>query len=200
MKNIKQVENQMEQLLYGLERLLKGNEKTLLTEICEDYDTLLSKFDEWKKTEAKCFSSIPKRPSIEEEITNNLWEAIDFDKILVLHEKLYVTSFREEDDGDFPTMKDWKTFADKVDSLGGYYLSEHLSDGVTVFDENKKIRMMFKNPLRVITGFEMKDGVKQHIISKVTGIVIELDYEWYFSEGKQLATMLEVTGQIIGVK
>jgi hypothetical protein len=201
MDKIKQVQAQLDLALEGLNSLLKGNEKSLLAEIHENMECVLSKFELWKETDTtQPITSIPKRSSIQEELTDNLWEAIDFGKILSLNQKLYITSFREEDDGDFPTEKDWKEFCEKVDNRGTYFLSEYLSDGVTVFDENQKIRVMFQTPIRVVTGFEMVNNSKVHVISEVTGIVISLDYEWYHINRKKMATMCEVTGQIIGLK
>jgi hypothetical protein len=206
MKKVKDLAVSLENFAKEIQQLLNNTseptQKDFLFDIHQQMTEVQEKFQQYQEQVELLEKGypIPKRPSIEEQITRNLWEAIDFGKILSIYDELFVTSFSKKDDGIFPTLQDWKKFVDNVDSLGTYFLSEYLSDNRSVFDEKQKIRLVLPEPIRIITGFKMVKGHKEYIVSYATEFIIALNYEWYYNTNAQMADTLEVTGKIWEIK
>lgn len=142
------------------------------------------------------------------ELTRDIQSAV-YENSMILDatvKTVYVETFGPDyDEGMFPPENKglWTRFLNKVEKDGIRYLTKrcaYKSNEVKIKNDGDKLIYEFKKPIKAKTGFQIKNGEKVDVISEITYLEIECDYDYYYRRGHDGPREIQISGKIIEIK
>jgi hypothetical protein len=138
------------------------------------------------------------------EYTTNIWNITDGD-VLDISNGILLESLSIDDHGIFPNSFDWLQFISKVNDYGCTFLIENwlgVDYGKVEPIEGKHNQALytFDRPITITR----INGNFQNIISDVTKLLIQVNYEWSYSNSGEatklgVASILDIYGLVLEV-